>query len=287
MENADVFGSSTAPLTWHDFLERMRQPSAADFVKAIKRYYDVSDTGIFLFFKFHSIIFQTMLLIQKGIVKAVQEFLGNMEAAFRAHSLWAGCSEDELESVRVKLSNIFLKMPPVSAVKSSRSDDFLLFLYMSLIKANPPQLHSNLLYYNDLRHENVAYFRRQSVLLSQTFFRRVLSSGTLMQKATNQMDETEFKVILQSAQASSVMAFSNSSSLSSTLPWLLKTKLVFLVVSLVLPQYLTMNDQVLAFKGYKVPQAPTHILLIRKDMRFAELAIRSALSAIGQASRAA
>ena len=37
MENADTFASSTAPLTWHDFLERMRQPSAADFVKAIKR----------------------------------------------------------------------------------------------------------------------------------------------------------------------------------------------------------------------------------------------------------
>lgn len=29
---------------------------------------------------------------------AVQEFLANMEAAFRAHSLWAGSSEEELES---------------------------------------------------------------------------------------------------------------------------------------------------------------------------------------------
>lgn len=29
---------------------------------------------------------------------AVQEFLGNMETAFRAHTLWAGCSEEELES---------------------------------------------------------------------------------------------------------------------------------------------------------------------------------------------
>ncbi|KAL6522220.1 Vacuolar protein sorting-associated protein 9A [Orobanche minor] len=38
MENSDVFGSSTAPLTWHDFLERMRHPSATDFVKAIKRH---------------------------------------------------------------------------------------------------------------------------------------------------------------------------------------------------------------------------------------------------------
>lgn len=29
---------------------------------------------------------------------AMQAFLGNMEAAFRAHSLWAGSSEEELES---------------------------------------------------------------------------------------------------------------------------------------------------------------------------------------------
>lgn len=29
---------------------------------------------------------------------AVQNFLSNMEAAFRAHSLWAGCSEEELDS---------------------------------------------------------------------------------------------------------------------------------------------------------------------------------------------
>ena len=29
---------------------------------------------------------------------AVQEFLSNMETAFRAHPLWAGCSEEELES---------------------------------------------------------------------------------------------------------------------------------------------------------------------------------------------
>lgn len=29
---------------------------------------------------------------------AVQQFFANMEAAFRAHSLWSGCSEEELES---------------------------------------------------------------------------------------------------------------------------------------------------------------------------------------------
>ncbi|KAK6132394.1 hypothetical protein DH2020_033833 [Rehmannia glutinosa] len=71
MENSDVFSSSTAPLTWHDFLERMRHPSSVDFVKAIKRKRQCSRAGVF----------------------------GNMEAAFRAHSLWAGSSEEELESV--------------------------------------------------------------------------------------------------------------------------------------------------------------------------------------------
>lgn len=29
---------------------------------------------------------------------AIQQFLASMEAAFRAHPLWAGCSEEELES---------------------------------------------------------------------------------------------------------------------------------------------------------------------------------------------
>lgn len=28
----------------------------------------------------------------------IQEFFNNMEATFRAHPLWAGCSEEELES---------------------------------------------------------------------------------------------------------------------------------------------------------------------------------------------
>ncbi|CAH9085347.1 unnamed protein product, partial [Cuscuta europaea] len=83
MENADVFGSSTAPLTWHDFLERMRQPSAAEFVKAIKRFI---------------VSFSNNAPDPDKDSTTVQEFLGNMEAAFRAHSLWAGCSEEELES---------------------------------------------------------------------------------------------------------------------------------------------------------------------------------------------
>jgi len=39
MEKSEMFSSSTVQLTWHDFLERMRHPSAAEFVKAIKRFF--------------------------------------------------------------------------------------------------------------------------------------------------------------------------------------------------------------------------------------------------------
>ncbi|GAB2236100.1 hypothetical protein Droror1_Dr00027835 [Drosera rotundifolia] len=81
--NADALSSSTAPLTWHDFLERMRQPSAAEFVKAIKSFI---------------VSFSNNAPDPERDSAAVQQFLANMEAAFRAHPLWAGCSEEELES---------------------------------------------------------------------------------------------------------------------------------------------------------------------------------------------
>lgn len=38
---------------------------------------------------------------------AVQQFFANMEAAFRAHSLWSGCSEEELESAGEVSSTLF------------------------------------------------------------------------------------------------------------------------------------------------------------------------------------
>jgi len=37
MENVDMFNAATAPLTFHDFLDRMRHPQAIDLVKSIKR----------------------------------------------------------------------------------------------------------------------------------------------------------------------------------------------------------------------------------------------------------
>ncbi|KAH9610085.1 hypothetical protein KSS87_009485 [Heliosperma pusillum] len=83
MENNDMFSSSTVQLTWQDFLERMRHPSAAEFVKAIKSFIVSSSNNP---------------PDPERDSAAVQQFLSNMEAAFRAHPLWAGCSEEELDS---------------------------------------------------------------------------------------------------------------------------------------------------------------------------------------------
>ncbi|KAG6655616.1 vacuolar protein sorting-associated protein 9A-like isoform X1 [Carya illinoinensis] len=77
MENADVF------LGLQDFLDRMKQPSAADLVKSIKSFI---------------VSFSNNVPDPEKDSAAIQEFFTKMEAAFRAHPLWAGCSEEELDS---------------------------------------------------------------------------------------------------------------------------------------------------------------------------------------------
>ncbi|KAL3504055.1 hypothetical protein ACH5RR_033896 [Cinchona calisaya] len=263
---ADSFRSSTAPLTWHDFLERMRQPSAAPFVKDIKSFI---------------VSFMNNAREAERDSAAVQEFLGNMEMAFRAHTLWAGCSEEELESageglekyVMTKLfSCVFASLPEdvrvddqlhekialiqqfiqpenldikptfqnetswllaqkelqkINMYKAPRdklvcilncckvinnlllnasiaanenlpgADEFLPVVIYVTIKANPPQLHSNLLY--------IQRYRRQSRLVSEAayFFTNMLSAETFIMnidaKALS-MDETEFERNMEYAQ---------------------------------------------------------------------------------------
>ncbi|MED6131360.1 Vacuolar protein sorting-associated protein 9A [Stylosanthes scabra] len=253
MENADVF------LGLHDFLERMRQPSAADFVKAIKSFI---------------VSFSNNAPDPERDGGAVQEFFANMEAAFRAHPLWAGCSEEELESageglekyVMTKLfARVFASVPEdvklddqlsekmalvqqfikpenldikpvfenetswllaqkelqkINMYKAPRdklvcilncckvignlllnaslaskdsppgADDFLPVLIYVTIKANPPQLHSNLLY--------IQRFRRQSRLAGEAayYFTNMLSVESFISnidaKALS-MDESEFE----------------------------------------------------------------------------------------------
>lgn len=266
MENTDALGSSTAPLTLHDFFERMRQPSAADFVKAIKSFV---------------VSFSNNVPDPERDSAAVQDFLARMEASFRVHPLWAGCSEEELESageglekyVMTKLfTRVFASVPEAveldeqlfekmaliqqfirpenldikptfqnesswllaqkelqkinmfkaprdklacilscckvinnllfhAAIASDKdppgADEFLPVLIFVTIKANPPQLHSNLLY--------IQNYRRQSRLVSETayFFTNMLSAESFISnidaKALS-MDELEFEKNMESAQ---------------------------------------------------------------------------------------
>ncbi|CAL0305535.1 unnamed protein product [Lupinus luteus] len=261
MENADVF------LGLHDFLDRMRQPSASDFVKSIKSFI---------------VSFSNNVPDPERDSTSVQEFFSNMEAAFRAHPLWAGCSEDELESageglekyVMTKLfSRVFASVPDdvkldeqlsekmalfqqfirpenlditpafqnetswllaqkelqkINMYKAPRdklvcilncckvignlllnasvtsnenppgADEFLPVLIYVTLKANPPQLHSNLLY--------IQRFRHQSRLVGEAayYFTNMLSAESFISnidaKAIS-MDETEFERNMEFARA--------------------------------------------------------------------------------------
>ncbi|WCJ44570.1 Vacuolar sorting protein 9 (VPS9) domain [Euphorbia peplus] len=259
MENADVF------LGLHDFLERMRQPSAADFVKSIKSFI---------------VSFSNNGPDPERDSAVVQEFLANMEAAFKAHQLWAGCSEEELDSageglekyVMTKLfTRVFASLPDdvkadeqlsekmsliqqfirpenldikpifqnetswllaqkelqkINMYKAPRdklvcilncckvinnlllsisssdnppgADDFLPVLIYITIKANPPQLHSNLLY--------IQRYRGQSRLVGEAayFFTNMLSAESFISNINAKsisLEETEFEKNMESARA--------------------------------------------------------------------------------------
>ncbi|XP_076900094.1 vacuolar protein sorting-associated protein 9A-like [Bidens hawaiensis] len=267
MDNAEPFSASTAPLTWHDFLERMRHPSASEFVKSIKTFI---------------VSFSNNPPDPEKDSAAVQEFLGNMESAFRAHPLWAGRSEEELESaggglekyIMTKLfTRVFASHPDdakvddelyeklalvqqfirpehldikpayqnetswllaqkelqkINLYKAPRdklvcilscckvisnllfnastdtneslpgADEFLPVLIYVTIKANPPQLHSNLLY--------IQRYRRESRLVGEAayFFTNMLSAESFVMNINGEslsMDETEFQKNMESAQA--------------------------------------------------------------------------------------
>ncbi|XVE95391.1 hypothetical protein REPUB_Repub02eG0093100 [Reevesia pubescens] len=261
MENTDVF------LGLQDFLERMRQPSAADFVKSIKSFI---------------VSFSNNAPDPEKDSASVQAFFANMEAAFRAHPLWAGCSEEELDSageglekyVMTKLfTRVFASLPDdvkqdeqlsekmaliqqfirpenldikppfqnetswllaqkelqkINMYKAPRdklvcilncckvinnlllnasiasnenppgADEFLPVLIYVTIKANPPQLYSNLLY--------IQRYRRQSRLVSEAayFFTNMLSAESFISnidaKALS-MEETEFEKNMEFARA--------------------------------------------------------------------------------------
>lgn len=267
MDNTEPFSSSTAPLTWHDFLERMRHPSAAEFVRAIKTFI---------------VSFSNTPPDPENDSSSVQQFLANMEASFRAHPLWSTGSEEELDSAgeglekyimtklfprvfashqpdikldeklheKLSLVQQFIKpehldiqptyqnetswllaqkeLQKINLYKAPRdklvcilscckvisnlllnasvaadenppgADEFLPVLIYVTIKANPPQLHSNLSY--------IQRYRRESRLVGEAayFFTNMLSAEAFITNIDGKalsMDEAEFQKNMESAQA--------------------------------------------------------------------------------------
>ncbi|PKU85897.1 Vacuolar protein sorting-associated protein 9A [Dendrobium catenatum] len=204
---SDAFSASTAPLAWHDFLERMRHPSAADFVKSIKSFI---------------VSFSNRAPDPEKDHADVQLFLANMEDAFRAHMLWAGSSEEELESAGEGLEKYVMTKLFNRAFASLPEDvqhDEELFEKTALLQqfvrpenldikpefqnetswlANPPQLHSNLVY--------IQRYRRKTRLVAEAayFFTNILSAESFVWNLNGEslsMEETEFQKKMESARA--------------------------------------------------------------------------------------
>lgn len=116
MENIDVFPGL------HDFFERMRKPSAGDFVKSIKSFI---------------VSFSNNAPNPEKDSEAVQEFFTKMEAAFRAHPLWSGSSEEDLDSAADGLEK-YVMTKLFTRVFASNTEDVIsdekLFQKMSLVQ---------------------------------------------------------------------------------------------------------------------------------------------------------
>lgn len=249
---------------FHDFLDRMRNPAAADLVRSIKSFIiDLSSKPS----------------NPENDSKSVQDFMTSMEETFKDHPLWAGATLEELESAGEGLEKYLmtklyprtfaslpeeaehdqrvyekmyllqqfirpehLDIPPkfqnetswllaqkeiqkinsyknprdklVSILNCSRvilnvsmatnenppgADEFLPVLIYVIIKANPPQLYSNLLFIQRYRH--------QSRLVSEAayFYTNLVSAESFIDNldaASLSMDEKEFQRKMISARES-------------------------------------------------------------------------------------
>lgn len=77
-------GSAT-PLTFQNFLEKMRHPSASELVKSVKSF--ISSFGT-----------EVGVVDAEVSSKRIQRFLTDTERAFRGHSVWRNASDDELDA---------------------------------------------------------------------------------------------------------------------------------------------------------------------------------------------
>nr|GEX87414.1 hypothetical protein [Tanacetum cinerariifolium] len=205
MENTETSVASTATRTWHEFLERMRQPSATEFVKSIKKFIaSLSNNAP----------------DPETDSASIQQFLSNMEIAFKHHPLWTGRTEEELDSAgegleKYMMTKLFTRfIQPEHLEIPQVYQDGTLWLEaqkelqkinnfkaprdkLACILANPPQLHSNLMY--------IQRYRNKSRLVGEAsyVFTNMLSAESFIlnidAKALS-MDEIEFKKNMEFAQ---------------------------------------------------------------------------------------
>ncbi|GKV35143.1 hypothetical protein SLEP1_g43448 [Rubroshorea leprosula] len=253
-------------VTFYDFLDRMRNPASLDLVRSIKSF--------IVSFSFYP-------ANPENDGKKVQEFFLTMETAIRDHPLWAGATDEEIDSameglekyVMTKLfSRTFASLPEdvkfdreisekicllqaflrpehldipvalqnetswllaekelqkINAFKAPRekllciincckvinnlllnasmsgnhvpggADDFLPVIIYVTIKANPPQLHSNLKF--------IQLYRRQAKLISEAayYLTNVVSAKSFivdLNAKSLSIEEIEFEESMQAAR---------------------------------------------------------------------------------------
>ncbi|XP_002989534.2 vacuolar protein sorting-associated protein 9A [Selaginella moellendorffii] len=264
MENSDMFNAATKQQTFHDFLERMKHPSAADLVRSIKSFI---------------VNFMSSPIDPAMDSASAQDFLSTTEVAFRAHPLWAGATEEELENAaeglekyvmtkiftraysplpsdslkdqelsdKISLLQHFIKpehldlpqsfqneaswliaekeLQKINSYKAPRdklvcilnccrvinnlllmaksgtppgAEEFLPALIYVVIKANPPQLHSNLQFIERYRHSS------RLVAEASYFYTSLVSVESFIEKLDAKslsMDEAEFEERMQNARS--------------------------------------------------------------------------------------
>ncbi|XP_047320059.1 vacuolar protein sorting-associated protein 9A-like [Impatiens glandulifera] len=129
---------ATSSLSFYDFLDRMRNPASLDLVRSIKSF-------------IVSFSFYTPNSESDG--KRLQEFLETMEATIRDHTLWAGATEEEVDSAvegleKYVMTKLFSRTFAVSIEDSKADQDISekICLLRSFLKPEhldiPPNFHN-------------------------------------------------------------------------------------------------------------------------------------------------
>ncbi|OMO77625.1 Vacuolar sorting protein 9 [Corchorus olitorius] len=205
--------SQSQSVAFDSFLHRMRNPASLDLVRSIKSF--------IVSFSFYA-------PNPESDAKRIQDFFSTMEAAIRDHPLWASCTDEEFDnaweglekyvmtklhsrtfassaedvkmdqeiSEKICLLQTFLKPQHLDIPAVLQNEASWLVLKM-IVKANPPQLHSNLKFIQSYRREQklvseAAYYLTN--LVSVKSFILDLNAKSLS------IEEIEFEESMQAAR---------------------------------------------------------------------------------------